>query len=56
MAISRPMRIPEDLHEKGEELALKATVKFKKITTKKEILIEAIEIGLKEIERKLAKK
>lgn len=56
MALSRPMRIPEECHEKGEELALKATLKRSKITTKNDILKEAIEIGLKELERKLNKK
>ncbi len=53
MAISRPVRIPEESHELAEKLALIATQKKQKIITKNDILKEAVEIGLLTIEKKL---
>ena len=53
MAISRPVRIPEEFHDKAEELAIKATAKRKAIVSKNEILKEATRLGLIELERNI---
>ena len=53
MAITKPVRHTLEVHEKAEELAIALSGIRQELTTKNEILREATELGLAQLEKEV---
>lgn len=49
MAISKPVRVPLEMHEDAETIAIKLTAKENTIVSKTDVIKRALEIGLKQL-------